>query len=154
MRQPAVSGGLVQCWTTVLPVAAARRPRNWEIIPTATSIAPTAQLLSQCLECIYSLLPRLWSTVAVIVVLCIQRLRQHLLRQRLLSAAGAMTSSAVASSNAMKVRKPEPAEIEYKNMKFLITYRPTDATMDRFIEVCCVFCGSSFVKQLSEAVAV
>lgn len=45
----------------------------------------------------------------------------------------AMTSSS-ASSNAMKVRKPEPAEIEYKNMKFLITYRPTDATMDRFIE--------------------
>ena len=35
----------------------------------------------------------------------------------------------------MKVRKPEPAEIEYKNMRFLITYRPTDATMDKFIEV-------------------
>lgn len=34
----------------------------------------------------------------------------------------------------MKVRKPEPAEIEYKNMRFLITYRPTDATMDKFIE--------------------
>lgn len=35
----------------------------------------------------------------------------------------------------MKVRKPEPAEIEFKNMRFLITYRPTDATMDKFIEV-------------------
>jgi len=45
----------------------------------------------------------------------------------------AMTSAT--SMNQMKVRKPEPAEIEYKNMKFLITYRPTDATMDRFIEV-------------------
>jgi len=43
------------------------------------------------------------------------------------------------SANAMKVRKPEPAEIEYKNMKFLITYRPTDATMDRFIEVSPLF---------------
>lgn len=37
-------------------------------------------------------------------------------------------------TSAMKVRKPEPAEIEYKNMRFLITYRPTDATMDKFIE--------------------
>jgi protein tyrosine phosphatase type 4A len=38
------------------------------------------------------------------------------------------------ASSGMKVRKPEPAEIEYKNMRFLITYRPTDATMDKFIE--------------------
>jgi len=52
---------------------------------------------------------------------------------RVVSAADATMSSA--SANMMKVRKPEPAEIEYKNMKFLITYRPTDATMDRFIEV-------------------
>ena len=35
----------------------------------------------------------------------------------------------------MKTRKPEPAEIAYKNMRFLITDRPTDATMDRYIEV-------------------
>lgn len=41
--------------------------------------------------------------------------------------------STIASAG-MKVRKPEPAEIEYKNMRFLITYRPTDATMDKFIE--------------------
>eukprot|EP00918_Siedleckia_nematoides_P057460 GHVU01125325.1.p1 GENE.GHVU01125325.1~~GHVU01125325.1.p1 ORF type:complete len:173 (-),score=33.49 GHVU01125325.1:43-561(-) len=34
----------------------------------------------------------------------------------------------------MKTRKPEPAAIEYKNMKFLITDRPTDTTMDKFIE--------------------
>lgn len=33
-----------------------------------------------------------------------------------------------------KFRKPEPAEIVHKNMRFLITYRPTDATMDKFIE--------------------
>jgi len=37
-------------------------------------------------------------------------------------------------SNALKLKKPEPAEIEYKNMRFLITYCPTDATMDKFIE--------------------
>jgi len=35
---------------------------------------------------------------------------------------------------AMKHRKPEPAVIEYKNMRFLITDRPTDSTLDRFIE--------------------
>ena len=35
----------------------------------------------------------------------------------------------------MKARKPEPAEIVFKNMRFLITDRPNDANMDRFIEV-------------------
>lgn len=39
------------------------------------------------------------------------------------------------SSNVMKTRRPEPAEIDYKNMRFLIMDRPTDASMDRFIEV-------------------
>lgn len=34
----------------------------------------------------------------------------------------------------MKSRRPEPAEIEYKNMRFLIMDRPTDSTMDKFIE--------------------
>lgn len=34
----------------------------------------------------------------------------------------------------MKARRPEPAEIEYKNMRFLITDRPTDNTLDKFIE--------------------
>jgi len=34
----------------------------------------------------------------------------------------------------MKSRKPEPAVIEFKNMRFLITDRPTDANMDRFVE--------------------
>lgn len=37
-------------------------------------------------------------------------------------------------SNVMKVRKPEPAQIEYKGMRFLITYRPSEATMDKFVE--------------------
>lgn len=35
----------------------------------------------------------------------------------------------------MKARRPEPAEIEYRNMRFLITDRPTDSTLDKFIEV-------------------
>lgn len=30
--------------------------------------------------------------------------------------------------------KPGPAVIEYKNMRFLITDRPTDSSMDRYIE--------------------
>lgn len=37
-------------------------------------------------------------------------------------------------TTSMKSRKPEPAVIEFKNMRFLITDRPTDATMDRYIE--------------------
>mgnify|MGYP003574262432 CR=1 FL=1 len=37
-------------------------------------------------------------------------------------------------SGGMKSRKPEPAEIEYKNMRFLITECPKDATLDKFIE--------------------
>lgn len=38
------------------------------------------------------------------------------------------------TTNAMKTRRPDPAEIVHKNMKFLIMDRPTDANMDRFIE--------------------
>lgn len=38
------------------------------------------------------------------------------------------------SGNVMKTRRPEPAEVEYKQMRFLIMDRPTDATIDRFIE--------------------
>ncbi|KAK7092112.1 protein tyrosine phosphatase type IVA 2-like [Littorina saxatilis] len=34
----------------------------------------------------------------------------------------------------MKARRPEPAEIEFKNMRFLITDRPTDSNLDKFIE--------------------
>jgi len=34
----------------------------------------------------------------------------------------------------MTPRKPEPAEIEYRGARFLITDRPTDATVDKFIE--------------------
>ncbi|XP_064652971.1 protein tyrosine phosphatase type IVA 2-like [Lineus longissimus] len=34
----------------------------------------------------------------------------------------------------MKTRKPEPSEIEYKNMRFLITERPSDGNMEKFIE--------------------
>ena len=39
------------------------------------------------------------------------------------------------SGNVMKTRRPDPAEVEYKQMRFLIMDRPTDATIDRFIEV-------------------
>ncbi|XP_046580970.1 protein tyrosine phosphatase type IVA 2-like [Haliotis rubra] len=35
---------------------------------------------------------------------------------------------------AMKARRPEPAEIEFKSMRYLIMDRPTDSTIDKFIE--------------------
>lgn len=34
----------------------------------------------------------------------------------------------------MKMAKPDPAEIEFKNMRFLITDRPTDSTIDKYIK--------------------
>lgn len=34
-----------------------------------------------------------------------------------------------------KTRKPEPAVIEYKSMRFLITDRPSEGNMDKFIAV-------------------
>ncbi|XP_064597079.1 protein tyrosine phosphatase type IVA 2-like [Liolophura sinensis] len=34
----------------------------------------------------------------------------------------------------MKLQRPEPAEIQHKNMRFLITDRPTDATIEGYIE--------------------
>lgn len=34
----------------------------------------------------------------------------------------------------MKTRRPEPAEIAFKNMRFLIMDRPTDNTIDKFID--------------------
>ncbi|KAL8620503.1 hypothetical protein ACOMHN_056895 [Nucella lapillus] len=34
----------------------------------------------------------------------------------------------------MKARGPEPAEIQYKNMRFLITCCPSDSTLDKFID--------------------
>lgn len=34
-----------------------------------------------------------------------------------------------------KTRKPEPAVIEYKSMRFLITERPSEGNMEKFIAV-------------------
>jgi len=93
------------------------------LVDLSSVAARCAQLSRQCLQFICSS-PHL----SVAAVRCILRLSA--------SVAVTLAAEAMTSSNAMKVRKPEPAEIEYKNMKFLITYRPTDATMDRFIEVC------------------
>lgn len=33
------------------------------------------------------------------------------------------------------MNKPAPVEITYKNMRFLITHNPTNATLHKFIEV-------------------
>ncbi|XP_041361122.1 protein tyrosine phosphatase type IVA 1-like [Gigantopelta aegis] len=38
------------------------------------------------------------------------------------------------SVSTMKARRPEPSEIQFKNMRFLITDRPTDSTMEKFIQ--------------------
>jgi hypothetical protein len=35
-----------------------------------------------------------------------------------------------------KIIRPAPSEISYKEMRFLITDRPTDQTITNFIEVC------------------
>ena len=103
------------------------------LVDLSTVAARCAQLSRQCLQFICSS-PRLGAAA----VRCIQRLSA--------SVAVILAAEAMTSSNAMKVRKPEPAEIEYKNMKFLITYRPTDATMDRFIEVCLSVGSPSFAN--------
>ena len=39
---------------------------------------------------------------------------------------------------AVTPRKPEPSEIEYKGLRFLITDRPSDASVEKYIEVCIV----------------
>jgi len=39
------------------------------------------------------------------------------------------------SNMRVKDIRPAPAEIEYKNMKFLITDRPNDQTIHTFIQV-------------------
>jgi len=35
----------------------------------------------------------------------------------------------------MTVRRPEPAAVDYKGRRFLITDRPTDLTMTKYIQV-------------------
>lgn len=85
-----------------------------------------SQSCPQCLN-VSCLLPP--STLRPVDVLAIRKFSTHLL-----SWLQSTFTAAMQRDSGMKVRKPEPAEIEFKNMRFLITYRPTDATMDRFIE--------------------
>lgn len=40
------------------------------------------------------------------------------------------------STMRQKIIRPAPSEISYKEMRFLITDRPTDQTITNFIEVC------------------
>ena len=56
----------------------------------------------------------------------------------------------MSTGNVMKTRRPDPAEVEYKQMRFLIMDRPTDATIDRFIEV---RLKSTYFKVLSLAIS-
>lgn len=34
-----------------------------------------------------------------------------------------------------RMNRPAPVEVQYKNMRFLITHNPTDSTMEKFIEM-------------------
>ena len=40
----------------------------------------------------------------------------------------------MSASNPLRYKRPEHSEIRHKNMKFLITDRPTDTTVERYIE--------------------
>ena len=53
------------------------------------------------------------------------------------SIGGGSIASGGASGNmrSNKLIRPAPSEIEYKNMKFLITDRPNDSTMATYVEV-------------------
>jgi hypothetical protein len=46
-----------------------------------------------------------------------------------------MSSALTLVAPPLKLKKPEPAMIEFKNLRFLITERPSEATMERFIAV-------------------
>lgn len=39
------------------------------------------------------------------------------------------------TSNAMRFRRPDHSEIKHKEMRFLITDRPSDTTVEKYIEV-------------------
>nr|XP_021335279.1 protein tyrosine phosphatase type IVA 1 isoform X1 [Danio rerio] len=43
-------------------------------------------------------------------------------------------SSSIAKSKMARMNRPAPVEITYKNMRFLITHNPTNATLHKFIE--------------------
>lgn len=45
-----------------------------------------------------------------------------------------------------RMNRPAPVEITYKNMRFLITHNPTNATLNKFIEVSLPVIGKVFLK--------
>jgi len=47
---------------------------------------------------------------------------------------------------AVTPRKPEPSEIEYKGLRFLITDRPSDASIDKYIEELKKYCCRDVVR--------
>lgn len=52
-------------------------------------------------------------------------------------ASSASASASVDWVNMARMNRPAPVEITYKNMRFLITHNPTNATLNKFIEVSC-----------------
>lgn len=49
-----------------------------------------------------------------------------------------------------RMNRPAPVEITYKNMRFLITHNPTNATLNKFIEVSMWFYVQLLSKTLKE----
>lgn len=45
-----------------------------------------------------------------------------------------------------RMNRPAPVEITYKNMRFLITHNPTNATLHKFIEVSAGLNGLNTLK--------
>lgn len=55
------------------------------------------------------------------------------------SGVSVMTAPPSSNVRSNKNIRPAPSEIEYKEMKFLITDRPSDSTMASYVEVRLVF---------------
>ncbi len=50
------------------------------------------------------------------------------------------------STSAFRYRRPEHSEIKHKNMRFLITDRPTDPTIEKYIEVFIILLLNSILQ--------
>lgn len=66
------------------------------------------------------------------------RPHQYPLERRVNEVSATKGSNCRSAMNAVrqKIIRPAPSEISYKEMRFLITDRPTDQTITHFIEVC------------------
>ena len=54
------------------------------------------------------------------------------------------------ATSALRYRRPEHSEIKHKNMRFLITDRPTDPTVEKYIDVCFDFFNTFKLKMFNK----